>query len=381
MSYRLLLGAASLTLLAAVACGSSPDSAFDDGNELNEGPGESSTDPGNTDFGSSGANGTSGGGESSCAATVATPQKSKVDIIFVIDNSGSMTGEMNQIKTNVNSFAQKIGSVGLDYHVIFLVRKASSSTQSGNVICVPPPLGGANCTDNLPTFAHINQDVQSKNSLSLILSTYDSSSAALAWNKHLRVDATKVFVEVTDDESSMQSSAFDTALLAKAPAGMFGTAEARKYIFHSIISKPFAEKAPTTARCGTSDGTSVQYQNLSLLTGGLMDEVCKTDYSTVLDNMAKNIVDKLGCELGYPTAEAADPSKLVVQYTAQGAAPQKLTQVTDASKCGTVQDGWHYDDNAKPTKIILCSSMCTTANSSAGSKIEALVGCKAPVPK
>src|SRR5687767_1673367 len=243
MSYRLLLGAASLTLLAAVACGSARDSGFDDGNEIKEAPPPSSTDPGGTgDFGTSGSNGTTNGDEVNCAATVAKPEKAKVDIIFVIDNSGSMTGEMNQIKTNVNSFAQKIGNVGLDYHVVFLVKKASSSTQTGNVICVPPPLGGANCTDNLPTFAHVNQDVQSSNSLSLILSTYDNANAALAWNKHLRVEATKVFVEVTDDESALASTSFDQQLLAKAPAGMFGTAQARKYIFHSIISKPFADK-------------------------------------------------------------------------------------------------------------------------------------------
>lgn len=379
MRQRLVGGAFTLGCALAIACGSSgaPGTGEDDVNGSSSG--ESSSG-----FGSSGASGgasSGASGDATCAASIANPAKPKVDIVFVIDNSGSMTEEMNQIKTNVNTFANKILGVGLDLRVIFIVARATSATQAGNVICVPPPLGGANCADNPPTFFHIPQSVASNNSFSLILSTYDSTNAALAWNKHLRLESTKIFVEVTDDESSMTHTAFDSALLAKAPAGMFGTTTARKYIFHSIVSKPFAAAPPTTARCATSDGTSVHYQNISILTGGLIDEVCKTDYSGVLDKLAQNVVDKLGCELTYPKAEAADPTRLVVRYTPANQPGVPLTQVTDASKCGTVPDGWHYDDNAAPSKIILCSTTCSTANSSPGSKIEALVGCKAPVPK
>jgi hypothetical protein len=371
--------ATAVTVLAA-ACGSESDSQF--------GPGQASGSSSGTSGGSSGFGTSTSGGASSgtsggenCAATSAATAKAKVDIIFVIDNSGSMDEEMVQIKQNVNTFAGKILNVGLDLHVVFIVARATSPTQGGNVICVPEPLAGPNCSDKAPTFRHVPQSVGSTNSFSLILSTYDSQNAALAWNNELRLDSTKIFVEVTDDESGMSFTQFDTALLAKQPAGMFGTAQARKYIWHSIISKPFADAVPSSNVCNGAAGPSEDYQELSKLTGGLIDEVCKTDYSGVLDNIAKSVVDKLGCELTYPKAEAADPTKLVVQYTPQGGAGKPLTQVTDNGKCGTVQDGWYYDDNANPTKIILCPSMCTTANASPGAKIEALVGCKAPAPR
>ena len=65
-------------------------------------------------------------------------------------------------------------------------------------------------------------------------STYDSPNAALAWNKHLRMDAFKVFVEVSDDGRTDQAhAAFDAALIAKG-AGQFGTAAKRNYVFHAI---------------------------------------------------------------------------------------------------------------------------------------------------
>jgi hypothetical protein len=323
----------------------------------------------------------SGTDEATCAATAIQATGAKVDVVFVIDNSGSMTNEMEQIKANINTFAQSIGAVGLDLRVIFIATRAASPTATGNSICVPPPLGGPNCADNPPNFFHISQKVSSTNSLRLILSTYDSTDPALAWNAHVRVDSTKVFVEVTDDRSALPYEEFDAALLAKTPAGTFGTAQSRKYIFHSIVSKPTSEAPPSTAVCPTAAGQSVDYQELSLLTGGIIDEVCKTDYSGVLENLAKNVVDKLSCQLSYPTGDSADPAKLVVRLTPAGAASADLTQVTDSSKCGEVSDGWYYDDPAAPERIVLCPDTCDRANAESGATVEALVGCKAPAPR
>lgn len=310
--------------------------------------------------------------DGTCASSVAKTAKGKVDIVFVIDDSGSMNDEMAQIRTNVNTFASKIGGTGLDYTVTFITRKARSATETGNVICVPPPLGGANCADNPPTFFHVDEDVGSNDSLELILSTMPR------WSGHLRPEATKVFVEVTDDESDLPAASFDSQLLAK-PG--FGNATKRSYVFHSIISKPAGAAAPSSQKCGTAAGTSLEYQALSKLTGGIMDEVCKTNYAGVLDNIAKGIVESAGCELAYPSTETSDPNKLVVRVTPASGGPKTLTQVTDVSKCGTVTDAWYYDAPAKPTKIILCATTCTAATATASTKIEALVGCAGAAPK
>lgn len=367
----------TLVLGSLIACGSATDRSAefepDGGSSGSSGSSGASGTSGSSGFGTSGATGEGGtSGDMTCAAAVAQTAKAKVDIIFVIDDSGSMTEEMVQIKQNVNSFAAKIGTVGLDYTVTFIVKRGTS----GNTICVPAPLGGASCADNPPTFHHVNQDVQSTDSFQLILSTYDSQ-----WKNYVRMDATKVFIEVTDDTSNLNELTFDSQLLAKQPAGMFGTAADRHYIWHSIVSKPFAATPPTSQQCATAAGPSLEYQRLSILTSGLIDEVCKTDYSGVLDNIAKGITDKLGCELGYPSTATSDPTKLAVTFTPKGQPTQTLTQVTDVSKCGTIANAWYYDNAANPTKIILCPSMCTQANAAADGKLEALVGCKGAPPK
>lgn len=365
--------------LLALACGSGADSTFEQ-DLANKGDGTGNgSGQGSSGFGSSGGDNTSGGDgtDGSCAGSIAQTTKPKVDIIFVIDNSGSMNGEMAQVRDNINTFVQKIGGSGLDYNVIFIVKK----TGTGNTICVPAPLAGPACADNPPLFHHIDQSVASSNSLQLALSTYDSPNAALAWNKHLRMDAFKVFVEVSDDGRTDQDhAAFDAALIAKG-AGQFGTAAKRNYVFHAICGWDQTKAITDEAKCGTADGAGMEYRRLATLTGGLIDSVCKTDYSGVLDNIGKGIVDRLACELGYPTAQAADPTKVQVRLTPPAGAAQTLVQVTDASKCATNPSGWYYDDPAKPAKIILCKSICDTANAAQGSKIEALVGCKGSGPK
>ena len=344
--------------------------------------------------GSSGSSGDNGGGNllgdrpdsggTTCAATSTKAEKASVDVVFVIDDSGSMTEEMTQIKTNVNTFATKIGQTGLDYRVIFIVRKGSS----GNTICVPAPLAAAGCANNPPRFYHVDQDVQSDDALELILATYDSSSPTLAWNKYLRLEAFKIFILVSDDDagnygSPVRAAQFDPQLLAKAPAGMFGTAQKRKYIFDSIVGWDQGTPQLSGTSCSSAVNNGAEYQKLSQLTGGLIDSVCKTDYSGVLDNLAKGIATRLACEFALPKPDAGtlDPSTVVIQFTPSNSPQMALTQVTDASKCGQVPNAWFYDDNTNPTKIVLCQTTCTTVSGDEAGKIDMLLGCKAPPAK
>lgn len=308
--------------------------------------------------------------DSACAADVVAGKKRPIDIIWVVDTSGSMSEEIAQIKANINAqFAAILSASGLDYQVIMIADRGFGTYQ----VCVASPLGGPNCGDNPPLFHTIDQTVGSTNSLGLILSTYDSSTATLRWNQFLRMNAVKVFIEVTDDNSSLSGTSFDTQLLAKAPAGMFGTAAARNYVFHSIIG--VSQSSPTT-KCSSAVNTGAQYQVVSNLTGGKMLPVCSTDFSPLFQEIANGIVGSLACEFVMPTASggvAIDPANVAMQYTPQGGAPVDIPHVQDPAQCSG--DGWYYDDNASPQKLLLCPTTCTTVQNDKGGKVDILVGC------
>jgi hypothetical protein len=364
-------------LAAAIGCGtSSRKSGYDDNSSggpsaSSSGASSSSGDPGPL----GGTSTSSSSGSVACAAEVTTAQRALVDIIVLIDTSGSMTEETGQVQQNINDFAKSIGQSGLDYRVVMIARKPSLPFILA--ICVPPPLAGASCADNPPSFHHLDQYVDSNDALDLVLSTYDK------WSAYLRADAYKVFIVITDDNSDLDFKSFDTQLLAKQPAGMFGDANKRKYIFDSICGWQDGTPVLSPNKCSSAVNTGDVYQNLSQLTGGIVDSVCKTSFAGVFSNLAKGLVTKLGCEFAVPKADggAIDPTKVAVQYTPGGGAPQQLTRVTDPSKCGANPDSWYFDDNTNPTKIVFCPQLCSSAGTDTNGKLEVLAGCLAPPPK
>ncbi len=369
--------------LMATACGSSRDrSAF--GAERangNSGGIGGNGDP-NGSLGTDGPPSSSGGDPQTCAAQVTKANRAEVDIIVVIDTSGSMGEETDQVKQNLNSFANSIGNSGLDYNVIMIAEKPlklpffpPGFTPPG--ICVQPPLAGADCADG-PKFHHLDTEVASTDSLQIILDEFSSYSG---W---LRPTAYKVFIEVTDDNSLLAWNTFDQQLLAKSPQH-FGDSTTRRYIFNAICGYKRNTAILSNEVCGSAENTGEQYQHLAQLTGGTIDSVCETSYASVFDNIAKGLITKLGCEFAIPKAEdgqETDPDSVVVNYTPGDGSPSKaLTQVTDIGKCGANPDGWYYDNPAKPTKILFCPSTCSTAGADTGGKLDVAIGCKAPPPK
>ncbi|MEO7330799.1 MAG: hypothetical protein ABI193_19645 [Minicystis sp.] len=308
--------------------------------------------------------------DSACAADVVVGKKRPIDIIWAVDTSGSMSEEIVQIKANLNTqFADVLGASGLDYQVIMIANKGTGNFQ----VCAAAPLGGFNCGANPPLYHPVNQTVASTNALALILSTYDNANVALNWSKLLRPSAVKVFIAVTDDNSSLAGATFDTQLLAKMPAGMFGSAAARDYVFYSIIGVSANNPA---VKCPSAVNTGAQYQVLSNLTGGKMFPVCAADYSPIFNAIATGIVGDLACELTMPVPSgggAIDPANVAMTFTPSNAAAQGLPHVMNAASCNG--DGWYYDNNAAPTKLLLCPTTCTTVKADPGGKLDILVGC------
>lgn len=392
MTCSLIAIAGALNLVFA-ACGGSDESSgeaapgdqADGSTSVPDGSGaESGGNPGDdaglrTDAGSDAADaathdadsGDAKSGGDACVTYEVAGQRRPVDIIWTVDTSGSMDAEIAQIKANINSqFADILAASGLDYQVIMVAAKGVGTFQ----ICAAPPLGGPNCGDNAPFYRAISQTVASTNGLSLLLSTYDNATPALNWKQYLRMKALKVFIAVTDDNSSLSGASFDTQLLAKQPAGMFGTAADRNYVFHSIIGVSAGNPA---VKCSSAVNTGTQYQAVSNLTGGKMLPVCSTNYSPLFQEIAKGIVDSIACELPVPEAGgggALDPNDVALRFVPEGGAPTSLARVQDATQCAG--EGWHYDDNTTPTKLVFCPQTCNTVQTNPSAKVDIVIGCQ-----
>jgi hypothetical protein len=340
--------------------------------------------------------------DGACADVTATATLTKkpVDIIFVIDNSGSMSDEIKAVESNINTnFAQIIGQSGLDYRVIMLSQHGTSLWEqicvqpplSGNPTCSPPPLKPVNSS----TFFHYSQYIDSHDSLARILSTYNqadpSGAGPSGWSGWLRADALKIFIEITDDESDMTSAAFETALFAKSP-NMFGDAMNRNYVFHSIVG--LKEDSPATmawkptdpiqnticSKGGGAVAPGVQYQQLSQLTGGLRFPICEHDsFDAVFKAVATGVVAgaQVACSFEVPKApmnQTVDLKTVVVRYTPATGTPQSFTQVASDAQC---QPGAFYIANQQ---IVLCPATCSAVKADDKAKVDLLFDCQGVIP-
>jgi hypothetical protein len=352
--------------------------------------------------------------DTACATASSQAVKLPVDIVFVIDNSASMTQEIQAVEDNINdNFAGIIGKSGIDYRVIMLSRHGSAAAEQS--ICVRAPLSATSCNpipqqpaNNAPVFFHYSTEIASHDAWCKILTTFGAPDefalAQSGWSQWLRQGAAKVFVVMTDDGVGCSAQGktfndadtipggqaaaqqFDAALLALSPP-QFGTPQKRNYLWASIVclaantppASPWLPSDPMVAgKCSSSScpAPGTGHQALSILTGGLRFPLCESQaFDVVFQQISKGVVNALACKLAMPATDAGiiDPAKVTLEYTPSSGPKEVWKNAGGAATCSGAQ--WFYDDPANPKAILLCPEACAKAQADPGAKIEVMFGC------
>lgn len=444
MSRRSLSGR-SLALLAAaaVATAFAPSCSCDDSAETTSGSG----DPGATTAPASGAGGApsgsgAGGDEPSGQVTVGTGQTGAgggegcadeeaaatiinrpVDVVFVIDNSGSMSGEIEEVELEISAnFASIIEAAQppIDYRVIMVAAHGDFGDQK---ICIPQPLGGApdddgdgHC-DSIPDvpmngerFFHHDVEISSHDALCQLLTQFETPDPhglnTTGYQEWLRDDAYKVLVVITDDnvatggdgcpdmddgdsveDGEQVASTFDAALLGL-DFLQFGTLDQRNYTFHSIVALqpydaadltlPHPPEAPIVTEVCTPDAQSpgTGYQGLSRLTGGLRYPTCGLDYTPIFQRIAEGIIEgsAVACEFTIPeppSGEELDLDSVRVRYDPGAGDPVLFERVDGPDAC--TDDGFYLDEAAGT--IVLCPGACALVQGDEDAQIRVVFDC------
>lgn len=300
-------------------------------------------------------------GSSTCSAVSVQAQSSiaPVDIVWVIDNSGSMSEEATLIQQNINNFATAINSVGLDVHVVVIT--------APGFVEVPAPLG----TDT-ERFLRVGQDVQSSNSFQRLLDTLPMYQSFLRRNSALH------FVVVSDDESNMGFNEFLGSM-----QGMIG----RSFRFHAVVSEPGATHSfggfnmnGCTGPHGDAADNGDEYWMLAQRTGGVAQSICTADWSALFNSLTTAISQPQALPCSYeipppPAGEEFDPNRVNVEYTpGGGGAPQTIPNVGTLDRC--TGDGWYYSgDPAAPDGVELCPSTCSRIEVDTTGRVDVAFGC------
>jgi hypothetical protein len=351
--------------------------------------------------------------ENQICASVAQKAETKllpVDIIWMVDNSSSMAPAVAEVKAGLNAFAATIGASNLDYRVIMLSLRGAESpiTHNGGTrypVCIAPPLAGDdNCGDG-PNFFQSSVDIKSTQPLEQLLGTLAQTEGykdgqergGAPWAAHLRNDATKTIVMVTDDNARLSATDFETFPGGKNPfnslmlppgildpswSGMWNG-----YLFSGIYG--WGSDVDPGVICSFGDGTTPAspgptYTTLVQKTGGVRAKLCDgtSAWQPFFDAVAQAVIQtsKLACNMPIPTPEVGtiDYAKINVQVSSGGVKVLDFYKVDGEAQC--VDGGWYYNDPAAPTEVILCPSSCEQAQASVGigkeGSVDVLFGCE-----
>ena len=340
----------------------------------------------------------------------ATLVRQPVDIIFVLDNSGSMDDELQAVEDNINvNFASILINSQVDYRVILISRHRKDprdhDEEASTSVCVTTPLSSLASCDSAdepsfsPRFFQYSTKVDSDDSFDVLLDTYmppfdedrDYDEAPDGWSVWLRPGAKKVFLEVTDADEDMPVEAFLEALMTMAPEHFGTDPQKPDFVFHSIVG--LAEKVPPTApylpdepleeenKCtgNSGDVTSVgtTYQEMSRLTGGLRFPLCQFDgFDVVFQRIAEDVVQRrsIACDFDIPEPPPGlllDLNNVAIAYT-----PGNGADIIQFGQAPTVADCQADAFFIQGDRVNLCPAACSVISDDAFADVQVLFTCE-----
>jgi len=306
-----------------------------------------------------------------------------VDIIWGVDNSGSMFEEALAVQENINAFSQRITSAMIDVHVVMLAGYAFLPGLPG--ICVGAPLGSGQCPgDSKPPnfFHHPSAAVDSWNGALVFKDMFPQ------YRQMLRPNSLKYLVIVTDDDSAGLTSGIYT----NNPTGFITDYTALDPMMRTPSGGPAWKMSGVYAhtQCPNASRIGAFWKTVIDQTGGVHGDICACQagqqatcsqtFKTVLDSLAKTITTAakpLDCEYPIPPPPAGktfDKEKVNVDLVT-GGATENIGWVTDMSACHAELGGWYYDSNDNPTRILTCPKSCEKIKATTQGSVSVAFGC------
>jgi len=349
------------------------------------------------------------------ASAEAILERLPADIIWVVDNSSSMSAEIENVRLGLNAFAEFIDTSGIDYRVIMLSKRGMGASGTRYSICVPPPLAGDDACGNGPRFFHSNIDILSTQPLEQILGTLGQTTGYRAgdsrggepWRDWLRPEASKMFVVVTDDNARMSKTLFENfrgagaphVLIPPAPPGSppewrnpVPGSSASAYLPPGILQPEWGGLFDRYKMSGiygyacTAVDTGPTYTEIITATGGVRADICAppTTWGTFFESIATEVVraTRISCDLAIPAPPAGlmfSPSRVNVEVRAGAIAMPLRKTIGGLSGCASLPNGWYFDSDDAPTRVLLCPAACDLAQGEPGvgdTSVQIQFGCE-----
>jgi len=227
-----------------------------------------------------------------------------VDILFVIDNSGSMGSNQTNIKNNFDTFINAFALAGVSYQIALITTDDSEFV--GDIITNTTPDPIAEFNNQIDSIGTTGSAYE-KGLWFAYESTTTGDAAPGSTTGFFRTDSRLVVVYVSDEpdwshqtygsggSTTMVSSDYSSSLLSLKSSSDLVVAHA--------IAGDYPSGCSTNGSAQFGDG----YYDVVTDLGGTFMSICASDWSTTMDTLARESLSQLGFALsGYPIEDTIE---------------------------------------------------------------------------
>jgi hypothetical protein len=241
--------------------------------------------------------------------------ESIVDIVFVIDNSGSMYSNQTNLKNNFDTFVGAFTSAGVDYHLALITTDDAAFV--GDVISPSTPDPISEFNDQIDSIGITGSPLEQGLYYSYLSTMPGGDASPTSSTGFLRETARLVVVYVSDEpDISSRSSTMTTSDYS---AHLLSLKSSSELVVAHAIAGDFPSGCTSNGGAQFGDG----YYDVVTDLGGTFMSICASDWSTTMDTLARESMARMSFEL------SDTPIEDTLSVTVDGYA------VTDSS--------WSYD--------------------------------------
>ncbi|WP_104977672.1 vWA domain-containing protein [Sorangium cellulosum] len=296
--------------------------------------------------------------EGSCAQTSAETALLPLDMLVLLDRSGSMLGsKWSGVTSAISTFVTDAASAGMNVGLTYFPRGATGQNDCEHTTYEGLAVPIAELPLNTQALTASIQDTSPSGGTPMrpaLQGVLFSATAYQDANPSHKV----IVVLATDGDPSgcSDNTVASTAELAQRALRYNGV---RTYVI-AVEGSTLSNLDQIAAAGGTTRALDVT-----------------ADVAAFSAKMAEIRASALPCELLLPEPPAGatlDQDRVAVRFTSGASGPLEIPRAADAADCGA-GPGWYYDSEQVPEKIILCPTSCRAVQGDAQAKLDVLFGC------
>ena len=254
-----------------------------------------------------------------------------VDILFVVDNSGSMFANQTNLKNNFGAFMAVFVSAGVDYQVAIITTDQSEFV--GDVITplTPDPVG--EFEDQVDLIGYSGWAIE-KGLWFAYESTTTGDASPSSSVGFLRETARLVVVYISDEPDASTSLSYGGGSTTMTPSDYSVSLLSLKSSSDLVIAHAVAGDYPSG--CSTNGGAQFGdgYYDVVTDLGGTFMSICDSDWSVTMDTLARESM----AILSFPLSESPIEDTLTVSVD------------------GVLSTDWIYDSSANSVTFTVAPS-------------------------